>query len=256
MDQLTLYPDKKLYFLSDLHLGALGYANSLERERTIIAFLDHAKDNAQAVFFVGDIFDFWFEYELAVPKFFVRFLAKVSELKECGIDVCFFKGNHDLWMKDYLSQELGVTLVPDKMEFICRDKKFLVTHGDGKGPGDSKYKFLKMIFTNPICRFLFKWLHPDIGIKIAQKWSSSNFTDPRTEKFLGEEKEWLLQYAKRKIQDVPYNYLLMGHRHLPMDIPLNDTSRYINLGDWIVNNTYAVFDGEELRLEKFEDLKI
>lgn len=252
MDHLTLYPDRKLYFLSDLHLGALGYSNSLDRERMVIRFLDHIKDNAQAVFFVGDIFDFWFEYEHAVPKYFVRFLGKIAELKESGIDIYFFKGNHDLWLKDYLEKEVGVKVIADRMTFQCRDKQFFITHGDGKGPGDRKYKFLKLIFTNPVCRFLFKWLHPDIGIKIAQTWSSSNFTDPRIEKFMGEDREWLLQYAKAKIKDVPYDYLLLGHRHLPMDITLDGHSRYINLGDWIVNNTYAEFDGEDLRLIKFD----
>ena len=253
MNHLTLFPDKKLYFLSDLHLGAQDYEQSLVREKTIVRFLQHIKDNAQAVYFIGDIFDFWFEYGEAVPKYFIRFLAKIAELREEGIDVYFFKGNHDLWMKDYFSKELGVQVIDDKMEFSCRDQLFLLTHGDAKGPGDRKYKVLKKIFINPICRFLFRWLHPDIGIKIAHLWSRSNYTDPRVEKFMGEEKEWLIRYAREKIQTTPYHYLLMGHRHLPMDIPLNDTSRYINLGDWIVNNTYAVFDGEKLELLKFEN---
>ncbi|HNL84716.1 MAG TPA: UDP-2,3-diacylglucosamine diphosphatase [Chitinophagales bacterium] len=249
--QLT--PDKKVYFLSDLHLGAQSYTQSLAREKTIISFLNHIKTDAQVLFFVGDIFDFWFEYRQAVPKYFVRFLAKIAELKDAGIDIYFIKGNHDLWMRNYLNDELGVQIIEDTIELNSGGKRILITHGDGKGKGDLKYKILKKIFTNPVSNFLFSWLHPDIGIKIALLWSRSSFTDPITEVFKGEENEWLLQYAQQMANEKQYDFVLMGHRHLPMEINLANGATYINLGDWIYNFTYAVFDGNLLSLKKWDN---
>jgi len=256
---LQISTSKKIYFLSDLHLGAPDYENSLARERKVIRFLQSIEHDAQAVFFVGDTFDFWFEYQHVVPKYFVRFFATLIQLKEKGIDIYLFTGNHDLWLKDYLQQEIGVTIFQDKIELNInnpnRDKaatSILVAHGDGLGPNDSKYKILKKIFTNSICQWLFRWLHPDIGTKIAKWWSRHSFTDPRIEVFKGEEKEWLIQYCKRKLLKKQYNYFVMGHRHLPMEIKLSDESTYINLGDWIVNHQYAVFDGNAMRLNTFE----
>lgn len=235
-----------------MHLGAPNFEASLLREKKIISFLDCIKHDAQAVYLVGDVFDFWFEYKHAVPKGFVRFLAKLAELKSKGIDINIFTGNHDLWLKDYLQQEIGATIFHDKIELRSNDKNILVAHGDGLGPGDKKYKFLKKIFTNPICQWLFRWLHPDIGIKIAQLWSRHAFTDPSIEVFHGEEKEWLIQYCRKKLTEKNYNYFVMGHRHLPMKIDLTGNSTYINLGDWIVNCNYAIFDGEKMELIKYD----
>jgi UDP-2,3-diacylglucosamine hydrolase len=255
--ELNLQTGKKIYFISDLHLGAPDLQKSQARELKLMRFLKSAEKDAQAIFLVGDTFDFWFEYKLAVPKGFVRFLAELARLKANGIGCYIFTGNHDLWMEDYLTQELGATVYHDKVELICHlpsgDKNFLLAHGDGLGPGDTKYKYLKKIFTNPVCKWLFRWLHPDIGIKIAQRWSRHTFTDPSVEVFHGEDREWLIQYCKRKMKEKPYNYFIMGHRHLPMEIPLSETSTYINLGDWIVNCNYAVFDGNEVKLVKYED---
>jgi UDP-2,3-diacylglucosamine hydrolase len=250
--ELNLHPTKKLYFISDMHLGAPDYANSLEREKKLVRFLQSIEKDAQAVFLVGDTFDFWFEYQHVVPKYFVRFFAKLIDLKEKGIDVYVFTGNHDLWLNDYLQQEMGATVYYDRVELKSKDKNFFLAHGDGLGPSDRKYKILKKIFTNPICQWLFRWLHPDIGIKIAQLWSRHSYTDPSIEVFHGEDKEWLIQYCKRKLTEKHYDYFVMGHRHLPMEIKLNDKSVYINLGDWIVNSNYAVFDGKEMKLNKFE----
>jgi UDP-2,3-diacylglucosamine hydrolase len=253
---LNIIPNKKIYFISDLHLGAPNYEKSLEREQKIISFLNSIQNDAQAIFLVGDVFDFWFEYKQVVPKGFVRFFAKLAQLKENGIDIHIFTGNHDLWMNDYLQKEIGATIYHQKVELQLVStnctKNVLVAHGDGLGPGDTKYKILKKIFTNSICKWLFRWLHPDIGIKIAQLWSRHSFTDPSIEVFHGEDKEWLIQYCRKKLTEKSYNYFVMGHRHLPMKIALTENSTYINLGDWIVNCHYVVFDGNEMNLVKYE----
>jgi UDP-2,3-diacylglucosamine hydrolase len=251
----TLSPDKKIFFISDLHLGSPDDASSLLRERKLIRFFESVEADAQAIFLVGDIFDFWFEYKEAVPKGFIRFLAKLAMLKEKGIDIYIFSGNHDMWMKDYLEQEIGAKVFHGRMELQAGDTSVFIAHGDGLGPGDIKYKILKKIFSNKLCQWLFGWLHPDIGIKIAKTWSRGNYTDPVLEVFHGEDKEWLIQYCKRKLQERHYDYFVMGHRHLPMDIRLSDKSRYINLGDWMLNCNYAEFDGKEIKLIKFEEAK-
>ncbi len=249
---IKLQPGKKLYFISDLHLGAPDYSKSLERERKVIRFLQLAEQDAQAIFLVGDTFDFWFEYQQVVPKYFVRFFAQLIALKEKGVGIHVFTGNHDLWLQGYLQREVGAVIYHDRLELKSGGKSFFLAHGDGLGPGDTKYKILKKIFTNPICQWLFRWLHPDIGIKIAQLWSRHSFTDPSIEVFHGEDKEWLIQYCKRKLTEKHYDYFVMGHRHLPMEIRLNDKSVYINLGDWIVNSNYAMYDGNDMKLYKFE----
>jgi len=250
---LHIAVNKKIYFISDLHLGAPDYEKSVVREKKIIAFLDNIKLDAQALFLVGDTFDFWFEYQHVVPKYFIRFFAKLIELKDNGIDIYIFTGNHDLWLNDYLTKEIGAQIFHDKINLEINQQKILIAHGDGLGPGDKKYKILKKIFTNLICQWLFRWLHPDIGIKIAQWWSRHSFTDPSIEVYHGEEKEWLVQYCKRKLGNEHFDYFIMGHRHLPMEIKLSNTSKYINLGDWIVNCNYAVFDGNKMQLKKYEN---
>jgi UDP-2,3-diacylglucosamine hydrolase len=254
---INIIAGKKVYFISDLHLGAPDAAASSEREKKLCRFLSAAKSDAQAIFLIGDTFDFWFEYKRAVPKGFVRFLAKLLQLRDDGIEIYIFIGNHDLWMKDYLKKEIGATIFDDKVKLECNSpsgvRGFLLAHGDGLGPGDAKYKILKRIFTNKLCQWLFRWLHPDIGIKIAQLWSRHTFTDPAIEVFHGEEKEWLIQYCKRKLTEHHFDYFIMGHRHLPMEIQLSDRSTYINLGDWIINCNYAVYDGEKVKMVKYED---
>ena len=249
----TLLPGKKVYFISDLHLGAPDSSSSQEREKKLIQFLSSVEIDMQTLFLVGDVFDFWFEYKTAVPKGFVRFLAKLAQLCERGIDIHVLVGNHDLWMRDYLEHEVGVKVYHDKVVWNTSGTSFLLAHGDGLGAGDTKYKILKKIFTNKLCQWLFRWLHPDIGIKIAQLWSRHTYTDPAIEIFHGEEKEWLIQYCKRKLTEQHFDYFVMGHRHLPMEIPLSEKSTYINLGDWIINCNYAVYDGEQLKLKKYED---
>ena len=248
---MTLAPNKKIYFLSDFHLGAPDAASSLQREKQVVRFLDEIKNDAAEIFIVGDMFDFWYEYRKVVPKGFTRLLGKLAELTDAGIPMHFFVGNHDMWMRDYFLKELNIPIYFEPKEFERNGKKFLIGHGDGLGPGDHGYKRLKKIFRNPICQWLFGILPPVIGVGIADYMSKRSRRQTTEEKFLGEEKEWLIIYSKETLQKNFYNYFVFGHRHLAIDYRLSETSRYINLGDWIRYFTYAVFDGEKLELKSY-----
>ena len=243
-------PGKKIYFLSDFHLGAPNKVQSNLREQRLVRFLQNAKKDASAIFIVGDIFDFWFEYKTVVPKGFVRLLGCLADLSDAGIELHIFTGNHDLWMKDYLTEELNAKIYFEPGEFTLGAKKFFIGHGDGLGPGDQGYKFMKKIFTNPLCKWLFGWLHPDLGIQLANYFSSKSRAKTGTsdEVFMGEDKEWLIIYAKQKAKEINAHYFIFGHRHYPLDIAINENSRYINLGDWLRSNSYAVFDGQDIQL--------
>ncbi len=247
---MTLPPGKKIFFLSDFHLGAPDHARSLEREKMIVQFLEAIRGEAAVLFIVGDLFDFWYEYRTVVPRGYVRILGKIAEIADSGIPVHFFVGNHDMWMRDYFQEELGVPVYFEPKEFSFNGKRFLIGHGDGLGPGDHGYKTLKKIFRNPVCQWLFGILPPQIGIGLAN-WSSRKSrakTGHSEEKWLGDEQEWLLIHAKEVLQQEKIDYFVFGHRHLPIDYRLSSESRYINLGDWINYFTYAVYDGEELQL--------
>jgi UDP-2,3-diacylglucosamine hydrolase len=245
---------KKVYFLSDFHLGVPDHASSLEREKRIVAFLDQIKDNAAMIFVVGDLFDFWFEYRTVVPKGYVRILGKLAELTDNQIPVHFFVGNHDMWMSGYFEKELNIPVYYESKTYEFNGKKILVGHGDGLGPGDHGYKFIKKIFRNPICQFLFGLLPPFFGISLANFFSKRSRTMMGTtdEKFLGEDEEWLVLYAKDKLKEEHFDYFIFGHRHLPIDFQLKEDSRYINLGDWIKYNSYAEFDGATIQLKYYQ----
>ena len=246
---------KKIYFLSDFHLGAPDAASSLLREKKIIRFLEEIKNLAAEIFIVGDLFDFWYEYKNVVPKGYVRILGKLAELTDSGIPIHFFVGNHDMWMKDYFQKELNITVYFEPAEFIFSRKRFLIGHGDGLGPHDKGYKFVKKIFQNKFCQSLFGAMPPYIGLGIADYFSrkSRARTGKTDEVFLGEDKEWLVLYAKEVLKKEAFDFFIFGHRHLPLDIKLNDQSRYINLGDWIKYFTYAEFDGENVSLHYYTD---
>lgn len=251
---MTASPDKKIYFLSDFHLGAPDYAGSLVREKKVVAFLESIRYKASAIFIVGDIFDFWYEYKKVVPKGYTRLLGKLAELTDSGIPIRVFIGNHDMWMSGYFEQELNIPVYHHPKVYEWNGKKFLIGHGDGLGPGDHGYKFIKKIFRNPVCQWLFGQLHPTWGIGLANYFSrkSREKTGNSDEVFLGEENEWLVIYCKEVLQKERYDYFIFGHRHLPLDIALPNNSRYINLGDWIRNFTYASFDGIDVQLHKWE----
>ena len=245
---------KNIYFLSDFHLGAPNAAESLLREKKIIRFLDEIKIQAAAIFIVGDLFDFWYEYKRVVPKGYVRILGKIAELTDAGIAVHFFVGNHDMWMKDYFQKELNTAVYFEPQEFAFSGKTFLIGHGDGLGPGDKGYKFIKKIFRNRFSQLIFGALPPSVAIGMADYFSrkSRAKTGKTDEVFLGEEKEWLVIYSKEILKQKHIDYFIFGHRHLPLDISLTKKSRYINLGDWIKYFSYAVFDGNHLSLEYYK----
>ena len=251
---MVLETGKKVYFLSDFHLGAPNDTESRKREDRLVRFLQDARKDAGIIFIVGDIFDFRFEYKTVVPKGFVRILGTLAQIADEGIQLHIFTGNHDLWMQDYLSKELNAKLYFEPQTFTIQNKQFLIGHGDGLGPGDEGYKRLKKIFTNPICQWLFRWLHPDAGIQLANYFSrkSRAKTGNADELFLGEDKEWLILYTKEKAKTMAVDYFIFGHRHYAIDLKISDKSRYINLGDWIRLNTYAVFDGTDLQLLTWE----
>jgi UDP-2,3-diacylglucosamine hydrolase len=245
----------KIYFASDLHLGTPDHASSLARERLFIQWLDMAATDAAEIYLVGDTFDFWHDYKTVVPKGFVRLLGKLAELSDRGIRLHIFTGNHDLWFNGYFESELGAKVYRSPIERSYGGRSFLIGHGDGLGPGDHGYKFIKKVFTNPVCQWLFRWLHPDLGTRLASYLSyKSRFGNGAhaQEQFHGEENEWLAQYAKEKLKEKHYDYFIFGHRHLPIDIPIQGVSRYINLGDWLDYNSYAVWDGSQLELKYFK----
>ena len=249
--EMIIDPSKKIFFLSDFHLGAPDYKSSLEREKKIVSFLEDIRHEAATIFIVGDMFDFWYEYRRVVPKGYMRLFGKLAELTDAGIPIHFFVGNHDMWMKDYLTTDLNIPIYFEPKEFVFNDKTFLIGHGDGLGPGDFGYKFIKKIFRNPFCQWLFGILPPAAGIGLADYFSrkSRETTGQHEQEFMGEENEWLITYCREQLAKKRYDYLIFGHRHLPIDFALNAESRYINLGDWINYFTYAVFDGQHLSLK-------
>jgi len=249
---MTTPTNKKIYFASDQHFGIPSVEDSRVREKKFVLWLDQIKKDAEALFLLGDLFDFWFEYKRVVPKGFVRVLGKLAEIRDSGIPIYFFVGNHDLWMENYFETEFDIPTYREPKEFVLNDKTFLIGHGDGLGPGDKGYKRMKKVFTNPFSKWLYRWLHPDIGMDLAQYLSTKNklISGDEDIKFLGVENEWLALYAKRKLETKHYDYFVFGHRHLPMEIEVGKNSTYINTGDWISHFTYAVFDGEKMELKK------
>jgi UDP-2,3-diacylglucosamine hydrolase len=245
--------NKKVYFASDQHLGAPTQKASLPREKKFVAWLEEIKKDADAIFILGDLFDFWFEYKTVVPKGFVRVLGKLAEIRDSGTPIYFFVGNHDLWMNDYFEKELNIPVFHAPQEFLINNKKFLIGHGDGLGPGDKGYKRMKKVFTFPLFKWMFKWLHPDLGVKIGQYLSVKNklISGNEDENYLGDDNEWLVQYCKQKLTEKHYDYFIFGHRHLPLEIQLQENSKYINLGDWIKYFTFGSYNKTEFKLTNF-----
>ena len=238
---------EKIYFASDFHLGSPNFEESLKREKKIISWLNEIEIDAKKIFLLGDIFDFWFEYEKVVPKGFVRLLAKLADLVDKGIEIHFLVGNHDMWMRDYLEKEIGLKV--HFKEFIIEedDQLIFIGHGDGLGKGDYKYKILKSLFTSNLCKWLFSRLHPNFGIGLGQAWS--NKSRKEQESIKNEEKEILVEYCKEQQKNNPVDYYIFGHRHIPMEVKIDERANYINLGDWIHHYTYAVLSDQKLELK-------
>jgi len=295
MTSINLQQDKKIYFASDFHLGYPDHQTSLTRERKIVAWLDDIRKDAQIIFLVGDIFDFWFEYKNVVPKGYVRLLGKLAYLSDLGIEIIIFSGNHDIWMFDYFRKEMNIKVYRDYQEYtvslesrafkvqnlengvndstiitqkveqknfeLCtlnaKRFSFYIVHGDGLGPGDLGYKYLKKIFESKLSQWAFGWIHPHLGISLATWWSGNNKDEERIKRelqFRGDG-EWLWSFAKEQEALQHHDFYIFGHRHLLLDLPVGDNSRYINLGQWAYDDEksyhFAVFDGEELVVKKY-----
>ncbi len=245
-------PSKKIFFASDFHLGVDAKLTSIQREKLIVQWLTEIENEAEEIYLVGDLFDFWFEYKRAIPKGFTRLLGKIASITDKGIPVHVFIGNHDMWMFDYLPKEIGVTLHRKEIEKEYVGKNFLIGHGDGLGPGDKGYKFIKKVFRNRFCQWMFARLHPNFGIGLANYFSRKSRNKTKHENiYLGDDKEFLVQYCEEVLIKKQIDYFIFGHRHLPIDMKIKN-SQYINLGDWIEYFTYAVFDGEKLELKKYD----
>lgn len=244
--QIQLPAGKRVYFASDFHLGAPDMVRSRDRERKIVAWLNEVSKDAAHIFLVGDIFDFWFEYKEVIPKGYTRLLGKLAELRDRGIGISVFIGNHDMWMNGYFEDELDIPVYYEPQTYDIAGRQFYIGHGDGLGPGDHGYKMLKKVFRNPVCRWLFSLIHPSWGIGLANYFSRKSRAatgGEHEEKFLGEENEWLAIYSKDILKTTHYDYFIFGHRHLPLDLEVGPNSHYINLGDWLRYFTYAEFDG-------------
>ncbi len=245
---------KYSYFISDAHLGVPSREASLEREKKLVKWLNQVAPQAQAIYLLGDIFDFWFEYRHVVPKGFVRLFGAIASITDQGTPVHFFTGNHDLWIKDYFQKELGMIVHHKGVSTQINGRKFFIHHGDGLGKGDYGYKFLKKVFCCKPCQWLFARLHPNFAIDLARLSSrrSRMAHAEDDEKFLGEDKEFLAQWAKQKLEETHYDFFVFGHRHLPLEIKIGENSTYYNLGEWFKRFTYGVYDGDTFKLQYFE----
>ncbi|MDQ3017800.1 MAG: UDP-2,3-diacylglucosamine diphosphatase, partial [Bacteroidota bacterium] len=243
----------KTYFASDFHLGSKGVTSSADREKLIVRWLDSVAPGMKALYLVGDVWDYWFEYGQVIPKGSSRLLGCLARLKDAGVDIYFFTGNHDMWMFRYLTDEFDIPIFREPIIHDIDGKKFYIGHGDGLGPGDHGYKFIKKVFAHPVSRWMFARIHPNTGIRIMRYWSGQSRDHAQTDaKFLGPEKEWLVQHALEILKSTHIDYFIFGHRHLPIDFHMGvNGSRYINLGDWLVHNSFAEFDGSTLTLQYY-----
>jgi len=251
---------KKVYFLSDAHLGIPNHASSLKREKLLVQFLESIKIDAFEIYIMGDLFDFWFEYKTAIPKGYARLLGKLAELTDSGIPIFFFRGNHDIWAFDYLQKELNIQIERKPLIKEILGKKFFLAHGDGLGKGDIGYKFIKKVFELRFNQWLFRWLHPDIGLQIGLYFSRrSRYANEVQEKQIKKElrnesieETRLPIFAKEFLNtDGSIDFFIMGHYHLIKDIDLGKNTRFIFLGDWISLFSYGVFDGNTFELKQF-----
>lgn len=259
--KLNLPPEKGIFFASDFHLGSLKGSEGRAQEKGIVKWLRTVKEEAAYLFLVGDVFDYWFEYKYVVHKGYVRLLGELADIADRGIPIYYFTGNHDMWMRDYFEKELNAFVSRDPVSFDVSSshgqKKLLVGHGDGLGPGDHTYKFLKQLFESKLARTLFRQLHPDLATRVAFAWSghSRAANNKKAEgSFKGEKEEWLFQYCLEIESREHHDYYLFGHRHLPLDMAVGNSSRYINLGEWFSRDSkypYGQFDGETVTLKYF-----
>jgi UDP-2,3-diacylglucosamine hydrolase len=247
--------NKNIYFLSDAHLGSLAIEHGRTQERRLVRFLDSIKTKAAAIYFLGDMFDFWNEYKYVVPKGFTRFLGKVSELTDMGIEVHYFTGNHDLWTYGYLEKECGMIVHRKPITTEIYGKVFFLAHGDGLGDPDAKFKLLRKMFHNRTCQILLNAIHPRWGMSLGLNWAKKSRlkrADGKEPEYMGEDKEHLVLFAKDYIKTHPnIDVFIFGHRHIEKDLTLSRKARLLIIGDWVWQFTYVVYDGEHLFVEEY-----
>jgi UDP-2,3-diacylglucosamine hydrolase len=259
LETLHLKPGQKVYFASDFHLGIPDYESSLQREKMLVRWLDRVAKDAAAICLMGDVFDFWFEYKTVIPKGYSRLFGELARITDAGIPVHLFTGNHDIWAFEYLAREIGIKLHRHPEIWQIAGMSFYLAHGDGLGPGDNGYKFLKKVFSIRVNQFLFRWLHPDIGAKLglyfSRKSRLANMIKENKPEYLNRiEDEMLYKYASEMmIKGQNVDYFVFGHRHRPLNIELEDRSRLVILGDWLTHFTFAEFDGKNLDLKQFNN---
>ncbi len=240
---------KKTFFASDFHLGIDDTLTSLEREQLIVQWLDAAAPEMETLYLVGDVWDYWFEYGQVIPKGYSHLFGCLRRLRDAGIKIYFFTGNHDMWMFRYLTDEFGIPILRKEVVHEIDGKKFYIAHGDGLGPGDLGYKMIKKIFASSVCQWLFARIHPNTGMRLMKYFSGTSRKHTEVEKFLGPENEWLIQHAQEVLTKEKIDYFVFGHRHLPIDFDLGTNgAKYVNLGDWLRYYSYAVWDGQALKL--------
>lgn len=242
----------KIFFASDFHLGAPNYEESLTRERKIVRWLEAKKPEMEALYLMGDLFDFYFEWKKVVPKGYVRLLGKLAELTDSGIPVHYWVGNHDMWIGNYLEQEVGVQMHYHPEVHRLKDKVFYLAHGDGLGPGDQGYKMLKKVFRSPLSIKAYSLLHPSFSTWLANFFSTKSRQAHAPDNWLGEEQEFLVVHSRNLLKQRHVDYFVYGHRHLPMVRELQPERYYVNLGDWLQHFTYGEFDGKSFELKRYE----
>lgn len=247
---------KKIYFASDAHLGARFHKDPLATEKKLVRWLDSIKPDASAIYFLGDMFDYWFEYKYVVPKGFTRFLGKVAELADTGIEIHFFIGNHDIWMFDYLPKETGAIIHCEPLTIDLLGKRFFLGHGDEVDDRSLSFRFIRALFRNKFCQWLYAGIHPRWTMGFAYAWSlhsRQSGLQQKKDKYEGEDAEYLVSFAKDYLKTHPdINFFIFGHRHIMLDLMLSRSSRLLIAGDWMKLFSYIEWDGETLILEQFE----
>jgi UDP-2,3-diacylglucosamine hydrolase len=242
-----LKKENNIYFASDFHLGLPAGTNPIDREKRVVKWLNKIAPQAKEIYLLGDIFDFWWEYKLVVPKGFTRFLGTIATITDSGIPVHFFTGNHDMWIGKYLVDECGIIIHTSPFLTSFNDKKFYLAHGEGLGTNDIGYKILLSIFRNKALQTLYSAIHPTIGVGIGHRWSlNSRLVKGISLDFMGEEKEDLIRHAKSLLEKDHIDYFLFGHRHLAMTYKLEQGAEIFFLGDWIRKGYFAEWNGIEL----------
>ena len=246
----------KIYFISDVHLGARAFNNDREREKKLVRFLSSIENDAKAIYFLGDIFDFWYEYKHIIPKGFTRLFGKLAQLADSGVEMHYFIGNHDIWTGDYFEKEFGMIMHYDAEEMQINGLNFYLAHGHRTGYRSLAVKIMHFFFHSKWVRRIYNLIHPSINYYFGLEWSAHNrkYKHKQEEaKYLGEEKEFLVCFAKEYLKEKPIDFFVFGHRHVMLDLMITKTSRVVYLGDWVTNFSYGVLDGEDFSLEIYEE---